>query len=196
MKFFSFALLMVSSLATSPLMAQQSAALEKGNGYYREAQFDLAERQYRLALRKDSANKAAQHNLANALYRQRKYDAATTTLQQMRQGLVDKELRGRSHFNEGAIYSRQKDLEKSIDAYKHALRNNPTDKEARENLQKALLALKQQQREQQSQQKQKSPSKMNASQANQQLDKLQKKEQEIQERLQKKGGGSAMPKDW
>lgn len=196
MKLFSFWLLMVSFLWTIPLAAQRSAALEKGNGYYREAQFDLAERQYRLALRKDSANKAAQHNLANALYRQRKYDAATATLQQMRQGLVDKGLRGRSYFNEGAIYSRQKDLEKSIDAYKHALRNNPSDKEARENLQKALLALKQQQREQQSQQQQKSPSKMNSSQANQQLDKLQKKEQEIQERLQKKGGGSAMPKDW
>ncbi len=196
MKSFSFGLLMICSFFMLPLAAQQSAALEKGNAYYREAQFDLAERQYRLALRKDSANKAAQHNLANALYRQRKYDEATAILQQMRAGPIDKELRGRSHFNEGAIYSRQKDLEKSIDAYKHALRNNPADKEARENLQKALLALKQQQREQQSQQKQKSPSKMNTSQANQQLDKLQKKEQEIQERLQKKGGGSAMPKDW
>ena len=33
-------------------------------------------------------------------------------------------------------------MEESIEAYKNALRNNPADKEARENLQKALLELK------------------------------------------------------
>ena len=38
--------------------------------------------------------------------------------------------------------SQQKKLEESIDAYKNALRQNPNDKEARENLQKALLELK------------------------------------------------------
>lgn len=183
-------------LFTAPVLAQKSAALERGNGYYRDGQFDLAEREYRVALGEDAANKLAQHNLAIALYRQRKYDGATAMFQQMRQGLSDKELRGRAYFNEGAIYSRQKELEKSIDAYKGALRANPADKEARENLQKALLSLKQQQREQQSQQRQKSPSKMASGQARQSLEKLQKKEQEIQERLQKKGGGSAMPKDW
>ena len=36
----------------------------------------------------------------------------------------------------------QKKLEESIEAYKNALRYNPDDKEARENLQKALLELK------------------------------------------------------
>ena len=40
------------------------------------------------------------------------------------------------------ILSQQKNLEESIEAYKNALRNNPDDKEARENLQKALLELR------------------------------------------------------
>ena len=186
-------LFMTTSLATK---AQESEALAQGNEYYRQSQFNLAERQYRTALKEDSSNTIAQNNLANALYKQRKFAEATTVLQQMRRGLANKEIKGASHYNEGVIYSKQKDLEKSIEAYKDALRNNPADKEARENLQKALLELKKQQQEKQSQQKQQQPSKISSKEAQRQLDQLQKKEQEIQERLQKKGQGSSMPKDW
>ncbi len=176
--------------------AQTNDALAKGNDYYKESVFDLAERQYRLALEHDATNITAQYNLATALYRQRKFAEAITVWQNMRNNLNNKELKGSSHYNEGVVYSKQKDLLKSIDAYKDALRNNPDDKQARENLQKALLELKKQQQDQQSQKKQQ-PSKLSQKEAQKQLDKLQQKEKDIQERLQKQGQkGSSMPKDW
>src|SRR5688500_15860669 len=108
--------------------AQTNDALAKGNYYYKESVFDIAERQYRLALEHDATNTTAQYNLATSLYRQRKFAEAITVWQNMRNNLNNKELKGSSHYNEGVVYSKQKDLIKSIDAYKDALRNNPDDK--------------------------------------------------------------------
>jgi Ca-activated chloride channel family protein len=194
MKYLTLALLFLSAALNAA--AQLAGPLEQGNKYYRESQFDLAERQYRAALAKDTASYILQYNLANALYRQRKFGEAASVLQKTREGMENGEPKGRSYYNEGVIYSKQKDLEKSIDAYKHALRNNPSDKEARENLQKAMGELKRQQKEKQNQQQQQKPSKMSSPDAQRQLERLQQKEQEIQKRLQKKGQGSSMPKDW
>jgi tetratricopeptide (TPR) repeat protein len=52
-----------------------------------------------------------------------------------------------AHYNNGVIKTKQKDLEGSIEDYKNALRLNPDDLQARENLQKALLELKQKQQQ-------------------------------------------------
>ena len=115
-------------------------------------------------------------------------------------------LRSKTYYNKGAILSRQKKLEESIEAYKDALRLNPDDKEARENLQKALLELKKKeppkqknddQKKKQDQQKQPQP-KMSRKEAEQRLKLLEQKEKEVQQRLQKeksKSGGS-QAKDW
>lgn len=176
--------------------AQTDKALAEGNEYYRQSQFDLAERQYRLALEQNANNTTAQLNLANALYKQKKYAEAVAILQKANGTLQNKAVKGDAHYNEGVIYSAQKELEKSIEAYKEALRNNPTDVQARENLQKALLELKKQQQEKQSQQAQQKPTKMSAKEAQRQLEQLQKKEEELQQRLQKRGQGGAMQKDW
>lgn len=58
---------------------------------------------------------------------------------------TNKEIRAKSFYNKGVILSQQKNLKESIEAYKNALRINPADKEARENLQKDLLELKKKQ---------------------------------------------------
>lgn len=100
-------------------------------------------------------------------------------------------------------------LEQSIESYKQALRINPNDKQARENLQKALLELKKlppkKKKEDQSkknqpqpqQQNQQQRSKMNPKEAERQLKLLQQKEKEVKEKMQQKQGqGTKMPKDW
>ena len=112
-------------------------------------------------------------------------------------------LRSKSFYNKGAILSRQKKLEESIEAYKSSLRLDPNDKEARENLQKALLELKKKQppkpKEDQKKKQQNHPQpKMNKKEAEQRLKLLEQKEKEVQQRLQKeksKTGGS-QTKDW
>lgn len=170
-------------------------AVDKGNEYYKRAQYDLAERQYRLALQQDTRNATAQYNLANALHRQKKYDEANAVLAKLQQQNPAAAVKSATFYNQGVAYSRQKSLEESIGAYKAALRINPEDQQARENLQKALLELKKQQQQQSSQQQQ--PSRMSQSKAEQELKRLQEKEKQLQERLQNQGQkGSSMPKDW
>jgi len=174
--------------------AQLTDPIQQGNEFYRQSQFDLAEQQYRLALKNDSVNATAQHNLANALYKQRKFTEAVAVLQTAQKGANDKTFKGRLFYNEGVVYTKEKELEKSIEAYKNALRNNPDDKEARENLQKAMQELKKQQQDKQNKKQQ--PSKMSSKEARQRLEQLQKKEEELQQKLQKRGQGSSMQKDW
>lgn len=175
----------------------QEEALRKGNYYYKLSMYDLAEQQYRAVLSADPDNASAQYNLASALYKQKKYAEATELFNQLGEKSTVRQIKSVAYYNEGAVYSRQKELEKSIEAYKNSLRIDPNDQQARENLQKALQELRQQQQDKQNQQKQQSPSKMSQKQAEQKLQDLQDKEKDLQEKLQKNGQkGNSMPKDW
>src|SRR5687768_9223768 len=100
-----------------------------GNNYYRQGQFELAEKQYREALKIDPTNTTAQQNLGNALHRQRKSKEAIDTYSTVAANAQNKNIKAAGFYNSGAVYSRQKDLEASIEAYKNALRLKPDDKE-------------------------------------------------------------------
>jgi Ca-activated chloride channel homolog len=170
-------------------------SLSKGNEYYRNQQYDLAEMQYRKALQKAPNHLTAQYNLANALYRQRKHDEALNILKNIHAEASNKNLQATVFYNTGVVHTRQKNLEASIEAYKSALRLNPGDNQARENLQKAILELKKEQQNRQNQQQQQN--RMSRNEAERRLQQLQQKEKEIQQRLnQNKQGGGSMPKDW
>jgi Ca-activated chloride channel family protein len=190
----------VCILFTVPLYAQKTeGSLNKGNEYYKQAQFDLAEKQYRAARAQNNGNTTAQYNLANALIEQKKYREATDILGSLLKAASDKEVKAAAFYNQGVIYTKERELEASIEAYKASLRINPADKEVRENLQKALLELKKQQQQKQQQQKQQQQNQSNMSkrEAEQKLKALQEKEKKLQERLQNKGQkGNSMPKDW
>lgn len=172
--------------------------IRKGNDYYGIGQYELAERQYKEALKSEPDNRIAQHNLANALYRQKKYKEAADVLDGIVADSKEAIVKSAAHYNNGVIKTKQKDLEGSIEDYKNALRQNPDDKEARENLQKALLELKQKQQQQQQDQKQnKTPqSNLNQKQAEQKLNELEEKEKKIQQRMQNQKGGTPQPEDW
>jgi len=185
--------LLLGMFFQSAVWAQVNKSITEGNNFYRNRQYDLAEKSYREALQKEQGNATAQYNLASTLYKQRKYDEAEKIWGTLGTASTTKSVKATSFYNQGVIYSKQKELDKSIEAYKAALRNDPTDKQARENLQKALLEKKKQQQEQQNQQKQKSS--MSQSQAEKQLQQLQEKEKNIRERMQQ-GQGTPMPKDW
>jgi tetratricopeptide (TPR) repeat protein len=173
-----------------------AAAISKGNTYYRQQQYNLAEAQYKAALEKEITNTTAQYNLANALYRQKKWPEAHAVLKKLAESTTDKNLKATAAYNNGVVYTKEKALAKSIEAYKTALRLKHDDKEARENLQKALREQKRQRQEQEKRQQQK-PSNMSQREAEQKLKLLQERERQLQERLQKGGQkGSSMPKDW
>lgn len=182
--------------AVQPAAAQRgNGDLARGNDYYRTGQFDLAERYYRSALKKDSANTTAAYNLANALHGQKRYKEAIAVLEQLRAAPDNVALQAAIHYNRGVNHTRERDLEASIEAYKDALRVDPADRQARENLQKALREL---QKEKQQRQQQQQRSSMSKSEAERRLDQLQEKEKQIQDRMNRnrsrQGGG--MEKDW
>lgn len=170
--------------------------VSKGNEYYLQLKFDLAEAQYRQALIRSPRNTEAKYNLANALMQQKKFREAIEFYTEVTTA-ENKNMQASAHYNAGVSYSRQKDLPNSIDAYKAALRINPADKEARENLQKALSELKKQQEEQNKQNKGGGGG-MSQKEAEDKLKQLQQKEKDLQQRLQNagKGKGTGGSKDW
>jgi Ca-activated chloride channel homolog len=169
--------------------------ISHANELYRLSQFAQAEAIYRQVLAKDPSNTVAGFNLANALQKQQKYEEAAQLLERFAPAAKE-DLKAPAFYNQGVAYTKQKELEKSIEAYKGALRNNPDDQQARENLQKALRELKQKE-EQNKQQNSGGGGGMSQKQADQKLKLLQEKEQQLQQKLQnQKGQGGGGSKDW
>ena len=192
---------------TIELSAQENDnAIQKANDLYKQQQYQQAEAAYSEVLEKESSNSTAKYNRALALHKQGKLDEAIKELDDLAFKTNDTELKSKAYYNKGAILSGQKKLEESIEAYKNTLRLNPNDKEARENLQKALLELKKKdppkkddkKKQQQKKQQQKPQPKMNQKEAEQRLKLLEQKEKEVQQRLQKEKSktGGGQPKDW
>jgi len=196
-------------LISLPAAAQKADnAIKKGNDNYIQKQFVKAAEEYNRALAIEPENQTAKFNLGNAFYKQdNKVDAA-----QLFNGMIntvkEKGLLSKVFYNKGVILTQQKNLEGSIEAYKSALRNNPNDKEARENLQKALQELKkktppppkkkEQDKKKQQQQQKQPQSKLSPKETEQRLKLLEQKEKQVQQRVQSersKTGGSSK-KDW
>jgi tetratricopeptide (TPR) repeat protein len=188
--------LILIAIALPALAQKGDKDIATGNQYYRTAQYDLAEKFYRKALKDNPASTTAAYNLSNALYRQKRYKESLGILGQVKVDGNNKALQAAVHYNTGVAHTKEKDLEASIEAYKAALRLTPDDKEARENLQLALRELKRE--KQQSQQQKQQRSSMSQSEAERKLQQLQQKEKQIQQRLQRNSPmqGSGMEKDW
>jgi len=182
----------------------ENRTIETGNNYYRQQQYDKAQSEYDKALQNSPNNKIAKFNLANTLIRQDKKDEAGKLLGELNGKENTADVRSKANYNQGVIYTQEKKLEESIESYKDALRLNPEDKEARENLQKALLELKkknppkkQEEKKKKEEQKQQPKPKISPREAEQQLKLLEQKEKQVQERLQKNSRtGNSQPKDW
>jgi len=197
--------LLVILVLASPaaLKAQQeNNAIQQGNSFYRQQQYDKAESEYEKALQNAPNNKVAKFNLANALIKQDKRGDADKLLAELNVNENNTTIRPKATYNQGVLLTQQKKLEESIEAYKETLRLDPNDKEARENLQKALLELKKKnppkkQEKKKEEQKQQPKPKISPKEAEQQLKLLEQKEKQVQERMQKNSRtGNSLPKDW
>ena len=231
MRWSVFILMLFFTVINSELFAQDTdRIIQKGNEAYKRKEYKMAEISYDEVLTQDPYNNTAKYNKAAALYRQAKPEESIKSWEDLAFKTEKKDLKSKAYYNKGAILSSQYEeakkanvkvknksdllnqaetvmLEASVEAYKNALRQNPDDKEARENLQKALLELKKKKnppkkddkkKQQQQKQQQQPQPKMNQKEAEQRLKLLEQKEKEVQERLQKEksktGGGQG--KDW
>lgn len=192
----------------SALSQKADNIIKKGNDLYKEKKFAEAAEEYKKAMEAEPGNQTTKFNLGNALYKQDNKVDAVQLYSGITNSTKEKGLLSRSFYNKGVILSQQKNLEASIEAYKSALRNDPNDLQARENLQKALLELKkkqpppkkkeQDQKKKQQQQQKQQQSKLSPKETEQRLKLLQQKEKEVQQRVQsersKTSAGSG--KDW
>jgi Ca-activated chloride channel homolog len=189
------------------LKAQQvDEIIKKGNDLYKQKQFEPAKKEYDEALVKDSSSTVAKFNSANTAYRLSKHSDAIKSFDELAVKYQSADEKAKAFYNKGVVLSNQKRLEESIEAYKEALRQEPNDKEVRENLQKALLELKKKtppppkkdDKKKKQDKKQKEQPKMNQKEAEQKLKLLEQKEKELQQRIQqqKSKTGGASQKDW
>jgi Ca-activated chloride channel family protein len=122
--------------------------VERGNRLYREGRYAEAVEAYRSALRDGEDSPALQYNLGTALLRIGRYAEAERHLQASLDG-VDPTLRHRSLYNLGNRYleaaraqadpaAQSRLLDAAVEAYRRSLRVQPSDAEAKWNLEMAL----------------------------------------------------------
>jgi Ca-activated chloride channel family protein len=199
------------SLINFSFAQQVNKQIIKGNEAYNKNQFDVAASSYEKALERAPNNNIASYNLANALYKAEKPEDAVKHYDNAMAALSEKEFKEKVFYNKGVALQKQNKLPECISAYKSALKLAPQDEDARQNLQRALLQLKQQQQpqeqkdkkqEQKEQQKQQQPkpqpSKITKQDAEEKLKSLSEHEKNLQEKLRKvKAAAPEQPKkDW
>lgn len=193
--------------------------IRKGNSAYEDSIFNKAENLYRAALHIDQDDFDAAFNLADAIYKQNKFEESTPLFKQLTESAENNTQRAMAYHNLGNSLLKEQKTAESISAYKNALKNNPNDLETKHNL---AFAQRQQQEQQQEEQKEKqedsedqkdeeekkddnsgeqeqkkqqqqkeaqNPDQISKEEAEKMLEALAQQEKEIQEKLQKNKKG-------
>jgi Ca-activated chloride channel family protein len=185
----------------------------KGNDAYKKKQYSEAAGAYLNAIKKSPENPTAYFNLGNALYKTNKLDEALKSYDNTVQTSGKNPLKQNAFYNGGVVLQKQKKLPECIKAYKNALKLDPNDEDARQNLERALQQQKQQQQDQKNnkqdkkdQQKNKDkkeepkpqPSKISRQDAEEKLKSLLEHEKDLQDKMHKvKANTTDKPaKDW
>jgi len=120
----------------------------EANKQLTENDFPTAESDYRRAISKSGENAVAPFNLGTAYYNRESYGEAFGRFKQAGETASEKPDKHKSFHNMGNVFMKNKEYQKAVEAYKEALRNNPSDEETRYNLALAKEMLKKQQDEQ------------------------------------------------
>ncbi len=198
-------------LSSSSLFAQNEKQLIKeGNKAYAEKKYDVAASNYQKALAVNPQSAEANYNLGNAVYKSGNKDSAEVIFDRSLPLMKTPANQVKAYYNKGVALQNNNKIPECIEAYKQALRIDPKDDDARQNLQKALKQQKQQQQQQdkkQDQDKDKDeqnekpkpkPSKLTQKEAEEKLKALMQQEKNLQDKLHKNNSQSPQTpeKDW
>lgn len=198
------------AIFTGLQVSAQSPAIREGNKLYKEGRFDEALAAYEKATAKNPDDATAMYNRSNTLAKKGDKAGAMAGYEQLITAAKEAAIRQRSYYDKGVLHQQQQQLDESIDAWKSALKLDPEDSLARENLEKALREKKNQEqkkddkkKDQKDKKDQDKPkpepqqSKLNQKQVEQMLKALEQKEKEVQKKLQQRAASSSHPeKDW
>lgn len=121
----------------NPYAEQARELVVDGNDYVDEDAFAKAETSYRQAAGLDPSSVSAKYNAGNNYYNNEKYQESIASHIKSAQVAVTKKERHKAYHNLGNAYFQKEEFSAAVEAYKNALRNNPTDDETRYNLQLA-----------------------------------------------------------
>lgn len=129
--------------------------IKDGNEKYESGNYSDAEVLYKKALDQNGMSDIANFNKASALMKQsgntpadspnNPLVVADSIFNALSQSSNNTQIKESSYYNLGNIAFDKQDYQKSISMYKHALRINPNNDDARDNLRLAQLKLKEQQ---------------------------------------------------
>jgi len=156
--------------------------IREGNKLYNNMKYRESEVSYLKAMKKDPKSFKAAFNLGDALYKQEKYDEATKQFTDVTAKSGDKINSSKVYHNLGNSYLLQNKIDESINSYKNALRNNPTDMDTKYNLAYAQMMKKKQQQQQQQKNQQ---NKQNQDQKKKQQQQKQDQKKDDQKQQQK-----------
>ena len=134
---------------------EQQLTLDKANSYVYQANelieadnFISAEKEYRKAISELPSNVAGTYNLGHSYYEKGNYEEALYRHTEAAKSAVTKKEKHHSYHNIGNIFMKEKLCKEAVEAYKSALRNDPTDDETRYNLAVAKECAAQQKQDQ------------------------------------------------
>ncbi len=127
--------------------------LRDGNNLYEDSLFNDAEMKYRKSLEKDQDYFTASYNLADAIYKQERFEESSSLFDGLIDNAKTKDEKAKLYHNLGNSLFKQQKLKESIQSYKNALKNNPKDEETRHNLALAQKMLQQEENQQEEQEK-------------------------------------------
>jgi Ca-activated chloride channel family protein len=130
------------------LFAQDAKSyIHQGNVLYHQKKYKEAEEAYRKATAKKDQTVESNFNLGDALYKEKKFDSAGRNFSAIASSSTNPLLKAEAYHNLGNSLLTNKKYDKSIDAFKKALINNPQDDQTRYNLAYAQEMLKRQQQQ-------------------------------------------------
>lgn len=147
--------------------------------------FVKAETQYRKAIGTDPNNPIPAFNLGSTFYNNESYSEALSPLKKAATVVEDEAQKHAIFHNMGNVFMKSKAYEKAVEAYKEALRNDPTDHETRYNLALAKEMLKKEQQEKD--QEQKDQNQKDDSKKDQDQDQKDKQDQEGDQKKDQEG---------
>lgn len=106
----------------------------EGNSLANEEDFVSAEMEYRKAISEQPSSVAGIYNLGNSYYKKGNFEEALYRHQQATESASSKAEKHKAFHNIGNILMQNKKCKEAVEAFKNALRNNPTDDETRYNL--------------------------------------------------------------
>ena len=180
MKKISIFILLIS-LSYNIQSQNKKTLIRDGNNLYNDSSYNMAEMQYRKSLEKDQDYFNASFNLADAIYKQERYEESSSLFDALKDNAKNNIDLAKINHNLGNSLLKENKTDQAIEAYKNALRQNPTDEDTRYNLAYAQKVKKQEEQQKDQQENKDQDKKEEKKQEEQQKDQQENKDQDKKE---------------